>query len=136
VLLLTVVDLFELGRRDLAVGFEEALVVEPVDPFEGGVLDVLEAAPRSSVADQFGLVEPDDRLGAAKEPSSRVFGSMGGTLEQGDLSDDDFPRRSNEMAPHETFPPSSPTCTVPTGALCQEEWSGEGWSFFSRDRGL
>ena len=61
--LLTVVVLFELGRRDLAVGFEEAAVVEPVDPFEGGVLEVVEAAPGAAVADELGLVEPDDRLG-------------------------------------------------------------------------
>jgi hypothetical protein len=35
----------------VAVGFEEAAVVEPVDPFEGGVLEVVEAAPRATVAD-------------------------------------------------------------------------------------
>ena len=41
--MLTIVDLFVLGRWDLPVGFEEAAVVEPVDPFEGGVLEVFEA---------------------------------------------------------------------------------------------
>ena len=45
------------------MGFEEAAVVEPVDPFEGGVLEVVEAAPGAAVADELGLVEPDDRLG-------------------------------------------------------------------------
>jgi hypothetical protein len=44
-------------------GFEEAAVVEPVDPFEGRVLEVVEAAPRAAVADELGLVEPDDRFG-------------------------------------------------------------------------
>jgi hypothetical protein len=58
-----VVQLFELGRRDLAVAFEEAAVVEPVDPFEGGVLEVVEAAPGAAVADELCLVQPDDRLG-------------------------------------------------------------------------
>ena len=60
---MTVVDLFELGRRDVAVGFEEAAVVEPVDPFEGGVFEVVEAAPGAAVADELCFVEPDDRLG-------------------------------------------------------------------------
>ena len=31
--------------------FEEAAVVEPVDPFEGGELEVVEAAPGAFVAD-------------------------------------------------------------------------------------
>ena len=38
-------------------------MVEPVDPFESGVLEVVEAAPRCPVTNQFGLVETDDRLG-------------------------------------------------------------------------
>ena len=49
-------DLFEFRRRDVAVGFEEAAVVEPVDPFEGCVLEVVEAAPGAAVADE--LCEP------------------------------------------------------------------------------
>jgi transposase len=69
---LTVVVLFELGRRDVAVGFEEAAVVEPVDPFEGRVFELVEAAPGSAVADELGLVEPDDRLGEGVEPDDRL----------------------------------------------------------------
>jgi hypothetical protein len=46
-----------LCRRDLSVGFEEAAVFEPVDPFEGGVLEVFEAAPGAAVSDELGLVE-------------------------------------------------------------------------------
>jgi hypothetical protein len=38
-------------------------MVEPVDPLEGGELEVVEASPGAAVADEFGLVEPDDRLG-------------------------------------------------------------------------
>jgi hypothetical protein len=53
------VDRFELGWRDLSVGLEEAAVVEPVDPFEGGELEVVEAAPGSPVADKLGLSEAD-----------------------------------------------------------------------------
>jgi hypothetical protein len=75
------VELFELGGWDLAVGFEEAAVVEPVDPFEGRVLEVVEAAPGFAVSDELGLVQPDDRLGEgidapivkylSREPSGR-----------------------------------------------------------------
>ena len=38
-------------------------MVEPVDPLERGVLDVVDAPPRSAATDQLGLVEADDRLG-------------------------------------------------------------------------
>ena len=45
------------------MGFEEPVVVEPVDPFERRELEVVEAAPGAAVADELGLVQPDDRLG-------------------------------------------------------------------------
>ncbi len=61
--LLSVVGSFELSRRDVTDGFEESAMVEPVDPLEGGVLDVVDALPRTTPADELGLVEPDDRLG-------------------------------------------------------------------------
>jgi hypothetical protein len=35
----------ELGRRDVADGLKEPAVVEPVDPLQGGVLDVVETLP-------------------------------------------------------------------------------------------
>ena len=57
---MNVVVLFELGGWDPAELVEESPVVEPVDPFEGGQLEVVEPAPWASVADQFGLVETDD----------------------------------------------------------------------------
>ena len=60
---MTVVVGFELGGWDASEFVEESSVVEPVDPFEGGELEVVEAAPWSFVADEFGLVEPVDRLG-------------------------------------------------------------------------
>jgi hypothetical protein len=59
----TVVVGFELGGWDATVVFEEASVVEPVDPFEGGEFEVVEAAPRSFVADKLGFVEPVHRFG-------------------------------------------------------------------------
>ena len=65
----------------MAVGFEEAAVVEPVDPFEGGELEVVEAAPGAAVADELGLVEPVDGLGegvvvAVASRADRVDGAV------------------------------------------------------------
>ena len=60
---MTVVGGLEFGRWDVAAVFVEASVVEPVDPFQGGDLDVVGGAPRSLRFDQFGLVEAVDRLG-------------------------------------------------------------------------
>ena len=42
---------------------EEAAVVEPVHPFEGGVLDRLQGSPRATAADDLGLEQADDGLG-------------------------------------------------------------------------
>ena len=38
-------------------------MVEPVDPFQRGILDGVDRAPRSASADDLGLEQPDDRLG-------------------------------------------------------------------------
>jgi hypothetical protein len=43
----TVVLVLEFCWRDAAEFVEEALVVEPVDPFEGGEFEVVEPAPRA-----------------------------------------------------------------------------------------
>ena len=51
------------GGRDIAYGLEEAPVVEPVDPFEGGELHRLGMAPRAATADNLSLEQADDRLG-------------------------------------------------------------------------
>ena len=53
---------FVFGGWDISNGFEDSTVVEPVDVFEGGELDILEMFPGSLHSDQFGL-EPDDRFG-------------------------------------------------------------------------
>jgi hypothetical protein len=53
----------ELRRWDIANGLQEPAVVEPVDPFQGGVLDGVDPLPGAAAADQLGLVEPDDGLG-------------------------------------------------------------------------
>jgi hypothetical protein len=61
--LLSVVGGLHLDRGDVAAVLVAAAVVEPVDPFGGGELDLLDAAPGFSRVDQFGLVQPVDGLG-------------------------------------------------------------------------
>lgn len=58
-----VVGLLKLRRGHMPDGSEEAVVVEPPDPFPGGEFDVFDGAPRPVPADDFRLEEPDDRLG-------------------------------------------------------------------------
>jgi hypothetical protein len=60
---LTVVVILVLGRRDVADAAVQPVGVEPVDPAQGGELQVVDAPERSVVADALGLVEPDDGLG-------------------------------------------------------------------------
>jgi hypothetical protein len=43
---LTIVEVFELCWRDAAEFTEQAAMVEPVDPFEGGEFEVVETPPR------------------------------------------------------------------------------------------
>lgn len=50
------------GRRDVAEGLEEAAVVEPVHPCQGGELDGRQAAPRATAAHAPGLEQADDAL--------------------------------------------------------------------------
>lgn len=54
---------FELCWWDVAAVLVEPPVVEPVDPFSGGVLEVVEGAPGCLSFDQLGLVQAVDRLG-------------------------------------------------------------------------
>lgn len=58
-----VVSLLGFGRRDIADGREQASVVEPVAPFERGVLHGFKGSPRTSTVDDLGLVKTVDRLG-------------------------------------------------------------------------
>ena len=51
---MTVVVGFEFCWWDAAEFVEDASVVEPVNPFEGGEFEVIETAPWSFVADEFG----------------------------------------------------------------------------------
>ena len=60
---MTIVAGLVFGGWDSSEFVEEASVIEPVDPFECGEFEVVEAFPWSLVSDEFGLVEPDDRFG-------------------------------------------------------------------------
>src|SRR4051794_22341489 len=60
---LSIVACFGLGGWNVADRFEQAPVVEPVHPFQGGEFDSLQAAPWPAAADHFGLVEAVDGLG-------------------------------------------------------------------------
>ena len=51
---------FRLGGRDVADGLEQAPIVVPIDPFEGGELDSLEGAPRPAPMNHLGLERADD----------------------------------------------------------------------------
>ena len=60
--MLSVVGPLQFDWWDVAAVFVEAVVVEPVDPFGGGVFDLVDGPPRLAWFDQFGLVQPIYRL--------------------------------------------------------------------------
>jgi hypothetical protein len=62
-LLCGIVARLGLGGRDVTDRLEEAAIVEPVHPFEGGELDALKTTPRAAAADDLGLEQTDDALG-------------------------------------------------------------------------
>ena len=51
------------SRRDVADGFGQTPVIEPVDPFQCCELDDLERTPGAPPEDHFGLVESVIRFG-------------------------------------------------------------------------
>jgi hypothetical protein len=59
----TVVDLLVFDRGEVVAGRMQPPVVVPVDPFQGGQLDVVDGLPGSAAADEFGLEQPDLGLG-------------------------------------------------------------------------
>jgi hypothetical protein len=58
----TVVLGLVLDGRDVADAAVQSVLVEPVDPVQGGEFEVVDAAPGPFVADALGLVEPDHGL--------------------------------------------------------------------------
>jgi hypothetical protein len=67
--LLSPVVRFGLGRRDVADGLQQAMVVEPRDPLQRGQFDRLARLPRPAPMDDLGLEQPVDGLGQRVEPS-------------------------------------------------------------------
>jgi len=59
---LSVVGLLELHRRNVTVVLVQAAVIEPVDPFQGGDLDLLDGPPGATWLDQLGLVETGEQV--------------------------------------------------------------------------
>ena len=53
----------DLCRGSVAELGMQALVVEPVDPFQGGEFDFLHGPPRLAGLDEFGFEEPEHGLG-------------------------------------------------------------------------
>jgi hypothetical protein len=47
----------------VAVDLEQPVLVEPVDPDQGGGFDVFDGAPGAAAADQFGLEQADHGFG-------------------------------------------------------------------------
>ncbi|EAA20200.1 hypothetical protein, partial [Plasmodium yoelii yoelii] len=59
----TIVVCLSPDRRDIADGFQQAVVVEPGYPFQGGEFDGLPALPGCSAVDRLGLVQAVDGFG-------------------------------------------------------------------------
>ena len=66
---LRIIARFGFGRRNVSDRLQQSLVVEPVDPFERGELDLFETAPWPAPPDHLGFVKPVDRLGGAMRES-------------------------------------------------------------------
>src|SRR6476660_1752664 len=60
---LTVVGVLQFCWRNVSAVLVEPSVIEPIDPFGGGILDLLDGPPRAPVFDQLGLIQTVDRLG-------------------------------------------------------------------------
>src|ERR1700761_4896302 len=60
---LGIVTRFGLGGRDISDRFEQATIVEPVDPFEGGKFHGFCTAPRAAPMDHLGLEQAVDGFG-------------------------------------------------------------------------
>src|SRR5579863_1133046 len=60
---LSIIQGFGLGGRDISDRFEQPAIIEPVDPFQGGELDRLDVAPGAAPVDDLGFVKTIDRLG-------------------------------------------------------------------------
>jgi hypothetical protein len=58
-----VIPVLGFGWRYIPDRLQKPSMIEPIDPFQGGELHRIEAAPWSTPIDDFGLVESVDRFG-------------------------------------------------------------------------
>jgi len=58
-----IVAFFGFYERDIADWCQQASVIEPIYPFQGGEFHGLEAAPRPAAVNDLGFVKPVDGLG-------------------------------------------------------------------------
>ncbi len=65
---LPVVVCLSFCRRDISDRGEQAVMVEPGHPLQGGGFDSLLRLPGCSAVNQLGLVQPVDRLGVEFHP--------------------------------------------------------------------
>jgi hypothetical protein len=72
---LTVVEGFVFGWRQVVAVLVQVAVGQPVDPLEGGDFDLVNGPLRTLRLDQFGLVEPVDRLGHRVDVPIAVIGA-------------------------------------------------------------
>src|SRR6266545_5647591 len=71
-LVLTVVDGFVFCGWDVAERAVQAALVPPLDPCQGGQLDLFGGPPGAVAADQLRLVQPVDRLGERVGPRRQL----------------------------------------------------------------
>ena len=73
---LLVIVCLSFGRRYIAERFQQAMVVEPGNPFQRGQFDGFTRLPGSAAVDQLSLVEPVDGLGQGVVIAVPTDGSM------------------------------------------------------------
>src|SRR3954452_13543172 len=81
---LGIIARFGLGGWDISDRFEQATIVEPVDPFEGGEFDCLSTPPRATPMDHLGLEQAVDRLGerVVETVANAADGRLDASIEQ------------------------------------------------------
>ena len=76
--------LLVLHGRQVADGAQQAVVIEPPDPFQGGEFYVVESSPGTMLPDHLSLVQPDERFaqGVVVTVTSASYGRLDACLGQ------------------------------------------------------
>ena len=59
---LSIIHRFIFSWRDVSNRFEKPAIIEPVDPFQGCVLHILDVLPRTALTNDFRFVKTIDRF--------------------------------------------------------------------------